>query len=94
MRNEYLDFVFDKLIKRGANISNITLGFEMLSEIKPKYEDYSANFDDIFAKAENESDNKVKIELKSGLLKIKPPKTNGKNKVFWEKVEKLQTPTE
>jgi len=94
VRNEYLDFVFDKLIKRGANVSNIRLGFEVLSEIKPKYEDYSAQFDDIFAKAESESNNEVKIELKSGLLKIKPPKTNSKNKVFWEKVEKVQTPTE
>jgi len=94
VQRDYIDFVFDKLIKRGADVNNIKLGFEILSEIKPKYEDYSAYFDDVFARLETESNDQIKTELNNRLLKLKPPKTNNKNKLFWEKVEKLQVPTE
>ncbi|MHC3130026.1 MAG: hypothetical protein IBV52_08145, partial [Candidatus Bathyarchaeota archaeon] len=91
VQKDYIDFVFDKLIKRGVNIDNIRLGFEMLFEIRPKYEDYSAYFDDVLIRLESESNGQIKAELKSGLLKLKPPRLNEKNRDFWEKLEKLSS---
>lgn len=91
VQRDYIDFVFDKLIKRGVNIDNIKLGVEILSNIKPKYEDYSPLFDDALARAESEGDNQIKSELENGLLKLKPPGLNKKNRKFWEKLEKLSS---
>lgn len=91
VQKDYIDFIFDKLIKRGVNIDNIRLGFEMLFEIRPKYEDYSAYFDDALIRLESESNGQIKAELKSGLLKLKSPRLNEKNRDFWEKLEKLSS---
>lgn len=91
VKKDYVDFVFDKLIKRGINIDNIRLGFEILNDnrINPKYEEYPTYFDDVFAKLESESNDQIKTEIKSGLLKLKPSETNKKNRDFWDKLEKL-----
>ncbi|MCK4252811.1 hypothetical protein KAX97_15300, partial [candidate division WOR-3 bacterium] len=90
VRKDYIDFVFDKLIKRGVNIQNIQLGFEILLKIKPEYEDYSKYFDDILAEIERtEGAAQIKVELKNGLLKLKPSRLNKQNRSFWEKTEKL-----
>lgn len=88
VQREYVDFVFDKLIKRGANIDNIRLGIEILSEINPKYEDYSPLFDDVLARAESEGNSQTKAELKNGLLKLKPRTLTKKNRDFWKKLER------
>lgn len=94
VKSDYVDFVFDKLIKRGVNIDNIRLGFEILFEIKPKYEDYSVYFNDVFARVEIEGNDQIKTELKSGMLKLKPSRTNDKNRDFWESIEKLSNKKE
>jgi len=94
VKSDYVDFVFDKLIKRGVNIDNIRLGFEILFEIKPKYEDYSVYFDDVFARVEIEGNDQIKTELKSGVLKLKPSRINDKNRDFWESLEKLSNKKE
>ena len=67
------------------------MGFERLFEIRPKYEDYSAYFDDALIRLESKSNGQIKAELKSGLLKLKPPRLNKKNRDFWEKLEKLSS---
>jgi len=90
VQGDYVDFLFDKLIKRGVNINNIKLGIEMLSEIELKYEDYTPLFDDVFARAEREGNDQIKSELKNGLLKLlKLSGLNKKNRNFCTKVEKL-----
>jgi len=89
VKKDYIDFVFDKLIKRGINIENIGLGFETFYEVKPKYEEYSIYFDDVFARIEREDNEQIKTEIKSGLLKLKPSEINKKNKDFWNKLGKL-----
>ena len=94
VQSDYIDFVFDKLIKRGVSVDNISSGFEILLKINPKYEDYSVYFDDVFARVEIEGNEQIKAELKSGLLKLKPKKTNDKNKDFWESLEKLSNKKE
>lgn len=94
LQRDFLDFTFDKLIKRGVSIDNVRLGFEVLYGVtpKPKFEDedYSAYFDDILARAESESDAQTKSELAEGLLRLKPTQVNRRNKDFWEKVEELK----
>jgi len=94
VQSDYIDFVFDKLIKRGVSVDNISSGFEILLKINPKYEDYSVYFDDVFARVEIEGNEQIKAELKSGLLKLKPSKTNDKNRDFWENLEKLSNKKE
>ena len=91
VKKDYVDYVFDKLIKRGVNIDNIRLGFEILNDnrINPKYEEYPTYFDDVFARLESEGNDQIKTEIKSGLLKLKPSKTSKKNRDFWNKLEKL-----
>ncbi|GAH67070.1 unnamed protein product, partial [marine sediment metagenome] len=94
LQRDFLDFTFDKLIKRGVNIDNVRLGFEVLHGVtpKPKFEDedYSAYFDDILARAESESDAQMKSELVEGLVKLKPIRVNRRNEIFWRKVEALK----
>ena len=90
VKKDYIDFVFDKLIKRGVNINNIQLGFEIFYKVKPKYEEYPTYFDDVFERLKSESNDQIKTEIKSGLLKLKPSETNKKNKDFWDKLEKYK----
>lgn len=92
VKKDYIDFVFDKLIKRGINIDNIRLGFEIFYEVKPKYEEYSTYFDDVFARLEeSEGNDQIKTEIKSGLLKLKPPKIKtNKEGWYWGEIEKYK----
>lgn len=90
VKRDFLDFVFDKLIKRSVNINDISFGFEILSQIKPTYEDCSQYFDDVFARTETESDTQIKSKLVEGLNSLKPEKTTIRNKMFWVKMEKLK----
>jgi hypothetical protein len=90
VKKDYIDFVFDKLIKRGTNINNIQLGFEIFYKVKPKYKEYSTYFDDAFERLESEGNDQIKTEIKSGLLKLKPSKTNKKNRNFWDKLENFK----
>ncbi len=94
LQDDYIDFIFDKLIKRAINIDNIRFGFEILIEIKPQYDAYTVYFDDVLAKAETDVDNQIKSEIRGGLLKLKPPKLSEKNSEFWNKVEKIAIKTE
>jgi len=90
VKSDFTDFVFDKLIKRGVDINNINSGFEILSRIKPTYEDCYQYFDDVFDRAETESNTQIKSTLIDGLNSLKPEKTTKRNKGFWGKVEKLK----
>jgi hypothetical protein len=83
---EYQDFVFDKLITKGANIDNIRLGFDILAKIKPKYKGSEKYFDNVLAKVSAEPDVKIKSELLDRLISI--PKT--KSQEFSEKIMKIR----
>ncbi|MCK4445512.1 MAG: hypothetical protein KAW56_00360, partial [Candidatus Marinimicrobia bacterium] len=88
-QRDFNDFIFDKLIGRGESIDKIQFGFEVLNQLNPRYEDYSTYFDDVLSKIEIESDPNIKSELLSGLLDLKPTRTNKRNKDFWGKIENL-----
>ena len=89
VKSDFIDFVFDKLIIRGFNINNIQLGIDILSEIKPRYEDYSSLFDDVFVRADSEANENIKTEILSGLQKLKPHKLNKINRDFWQRLLKI-----
>lgn len=84
----YIDFISDKLIVRGSSLDSIKLGILILIKIKPTYENYSKQYDDIFARFETELDEDIKIVINGGLVNLKPEKTNKENKAFWDKIKK------
>ena len=87
-QRDYIDFVSDQLIVRGVNLDNINLGFEILIELKPTYESYNKQYDDILARFESETSNDIKTAINKGLLNLKPEKPAKENKPFWSKIQK------
>jgi len=86
---DYLDIIFDKLLKISTDINDIRLSLEIIQQLKPKYNDYKPYFDDVFDRIEREENGDIKAEIKNGLLKIKPAKFNKYNKNFWKNLEKI-----
>ena len=95
-KEKFLDYIFDKLIRRGINSKSIDLGFNILGRIEPrlKYEDYSTYFDDILNRTATETDSDIKSRLISGLGSLEPKELSDQNKSFWQKVRKLLAPGE
>jgi len=66
----------------------------MLGMIKPapKYEqeEYSTYFDDILSKAQSKNNPQMKNELLQGLVSLRPPRSNAKNRSFWNTVDRLK----
>ncbi|MCK4652886.1 MAG: hypothetical protein KAU01_00400 [Candidatus Cloacimonetes bacterium] len=87
-QRSFIDFVFEKLIKNGINVENIKLGYQVLYQIKPKYEEYSTYFEDVNDQAKSESDLQIKSQIMIGLKKLRPISLNKKNKKFWLEIEK------
>lgn len=69
-QNEFLQFIFEELIKKSTNIQTITFGFDILSSLNPKYKDRNFNFEDIKIRYESESDENIKSALASGLKNL------------------------
>jgi hypothetical protein len=94
LKQKFLDFVFDKLMRRGINSQSIDLGFNILGRIEPKpeYNEYAAYFDDILHRTETEPNPEIKSHLVKGLISLEPAKLNKENKEFWEKVRQLPAP--
>lgn len=93
-REKFLYYVFDILIRRGGTIQSIQLGLNIMSQIEPRlqYEDYSKYFDDLFNRAETETDPNIKSLLINGLKNLDPKRLNDQNSNFWQRVRKLSTP--
>ena len=69
-------------------MKSVELGIETIIKLKPTYENYSKQYDDIFYRFENVPDQNIKIVINGGLVNLKPAKTNKKNKAFWAKIKK------
>lgn len=91
-KEKFLDYIFDKLIRRGINSKSVDLGFNILGRIEPRlnYEDYSAYFDDILSRTATETDSDVKSHLVSGLGSLEPKELSDQSKSFWQKVRQLK----
>ncbi len=86
-QGEYLQFVFDDLVRKATKIEQVSFGFELLKEIQPKYEERKRNFDDVKIRIDSEQDNTLKIELVHGLIGLKPKRVNMNNRDYWEWVD-------
>lgn len=89
VKTDFLDFVFDKMIKRGGTVEAISFAFNILEQINPRYEEYQPYYDDAFERAEKEENEQLKQEITKGLKNLIPPRFNKKNREFWTKVNKL-----
>ena len=89
-QRSFIDFVFEKLIKNGINVEDIKLGYQVLYQIKPKYEEYSTYFEDVNDQAKSESDLQIKSQIMIGLKKLRPISLNKKNKKFWSEIDKYR----
>ena len=88
-QKEFQQFVFEELIRKGTSQETLELGFSLLEEMAPKYEDRKRNFDDIKERIESEQNETIKNTLITGLKKLKPTRTNKQNKDYWEWVDLL-----
>lgn len=89
VKKDFLDFVFNKLVKRGASVESINLAFEILGNVEPKYEKYKSYYDDVYESAKSETNEQFKQEIIKGLKTLTPAKLDYKNREFWKKVSKL-----
>lgn len=86
---EFVQFVFEELMRKSNDIVDINFGFETLDQLNVKYEDRIQNFDDIKLRIENEDNPDIKKTLVDGLGKLKPSRTNSENKEFWGLIDEL-----
>jgi hypothetical protein len=86
-QKEFVQFVFDEIIRKSGNHTHIADAFVVLKELKPKYEDRKANYDDVGSRLETEADQNIKTALITGLTSLTPDKTNKGNEDFWKWVE-------
>ncbi len=87
-QRDYIDFVSDRLIVRGANLNNVNLGIEILIKLNPNYESYNKQYDDILDRFEGETNVDIKKAINEGLLNLKPEKSTKESKNFWSKIQK------
>jgi hypothetical protein len=88
---EFVQFIFEELVRKPSDINHINFGFEILEQLKPKYEDRTQNFDDVKLRTDSEQDMNIKNALIAGLIKLKPSRTNTENKDFWSMVDEIKT---
>lgn len=88
---EFVQFIFEELIRKSGDINHINFGFEILEQLKPKYEDRTQNFDDIKLRIDGEQDSSIKGTLIAGLLKLKPSRVNTENRDFWTGMDEITT---
>jgi hypothetical protein len=86
---EFLQFIFEELIRKTNNTEHIDLGFSLLQGIAPKYEERKENFDDVKARIESEPEGALRQSLLKGLKSIRPEGTKKQNKAYWESVDLL-----
>lgn len=87
-KGSFQQFLFDELIRKGTDIQQIGLGFELLRKIEPSYKVRKGNFDDIRTRAEGEAVPEIKQILIDGLNSLKPnDRTNAR---FWKEVGALR----
>ncbi|HZL04905.1 MAG TPA: hypothetical protein VFE45_05730, partial [Coriobacteriia bacterium] len=78
--------------RRPAAIENALV---VLRRLDVQYRDRSANFEDVRAKYEAESDESVRTALRNGLASLRPPNLRGLTRAagtFWKWVDELAAP--
>ena len=88
VKDKYVDFIFDKLLMKTANIENIQIGISVLSKVDPAFDKYPDYWEDLKERIKSETNIEMKNELKEELIKLKSDKNKGKKK-FWNEIESL-----
>ncbi len=87
-KDNVVNIIFDKWIVKNASVEEINMGFDIVYEIKPKYDDYKPHFEILLTRLEGEQNEDVKKAILVGLQKIKTRSTK-LSKPFWDKIDKL-----
>ncbi|MFC1780324.1 P-loop NTPase fold protein [Patescibacteria group bacterium] len=69
-KNSFLQFIFEELIRKPNDISSIDLGFSVLDDLKPNYNDRKENYEDIKSKYETTTDQTIKNAIIAGLKRL------------------------
>lgn len=88
-KGQFRQFIFDELVRKGATVERINLGFEAIRELKPSYEERKLNYDDIFNRIAGETNPGLKNALIIGLKALRPSAPEEAERDFWVKVESL-----
>ena len=92
-QKELVHFIFDEIVRKSGNPTQITDAFDILKTLKPKYEERKQNFDDVRTRVEVETDPNIRTALLNGLALL-TEKHNQVNKDFWDWVKEQTNPKE
>jgi len=87
-KDNVANIIFDKWIAKNTSVEEINMGFDILYEIKPRYNNYKPHFEILLTRLEGEQNKDVKKAILVGLQKIKTRSTK-LSKPFWDKIDKL-----
>jgi hypothetical protein len=94
-KDDYIYFLFHKLVMHKGKIEAVRLAFEMLSTISLAYDgDTKVYFEDTLNAAKSESRKDFKTTIISSLLQLRPKEPTKEAKPFWDKVAELQNEIE
>ena len=86
-RNEFIQFLFDEIVRKSNKQSHLVETLNLLKELKPKYEERKSNFDDIKSRIDAEANADLKKVLTEGINGLKPAKTNKENEEYWLSIQ-------
>lgn len=89
-QKDYIDIIFEQLIRRSSDINNIKFGMDILQQIKPTYTTYSEYFDDALERLRNEQSADIKREIKEGLLRMEPKTPDKNEESFWNHIMEVE----
>ena len=90
-KDDYIYFLFYKLVMHKSKIEAVRLAFEMLSIVSPAYkDDTKVYFEDALGTAKNESRGEYKAVIISGLLSLRPQTPTQEAAEFFDRVAKEQ----
>jgi len=87
-KDNLVTIVLDRIIAKTSSEEDISMAFDVLYTIKPRYTKYKPHFDIALSRVESEQNAPLKAAIKAGLQKLKPQKAKLKNS-FWGRVNKL-----
>lgn len=89
-QKDYIDIIFEQLIRRSSDINNIKFGMNILQQIKPTYTTYSEYFDDALERLRTEQSVDIKREIKEGLLRMEPKTPDKSEESFWNHIMEVE----
>lgn len=86
-RNEFMQFLFDEIVRKSNKQSHLVESLNLLKELKPKYEERKPNFEDIKLRIETEPNADLKKVIIEGMDGLRPTKTSRDSEGYWSWVQ-------